>query len=264
MKKLAATILGTGLLAMSVPASATLIFHDAFDYPSLPTSLSGTAAWDTHSGTVDQMQVVAGSLSYTELAASTGGKVEHLQASTEDVGRDFTPVTGDGSVVYASFLMQCTVAPSTAGDYFFHMYDGGGNTSTAFRGRLYARGAAPGFQFGLIPTSGTPVEADFDTTIHALDTTVFVVLKATMTTGNDTFDLYINPTPGAAEPATPTISKTSTTSVINPTNGVGRIAIRQGGTTSGSFYIDEVRVGTSWASVTPAGVSSVEAWQMFE
>lgn len=263
MKKLAATILGTALLAMSVPASATLIFHDAFDY-TLPTSLNGTADWDFHSGTENQMQVVAGSLTYAGLADSAGGKVEHLQASSEDVGREFTPVTGDGAVVYASFLMQCTLAPGTAGDYFFHMYDGGGNTSTAFRGRLYARGSGSGFQFGLIPTSGTPVEADFNSTVHDLNTTVFVVLKATMTTGNDTFDLYINPTPGAAEPGTATISTTSTTSVINPTNGVGRIAIRQGGTASGSFFIDEVRVGTSWASVTPAGASSVTNWQLHD
>ena len=71
--------------------------------------------------------------------------------------------------------------------------------------------------------------------------TVFLVLKAEFTAGNDQFTLYVNPVPGAPEPGAGTVKNNS---------NVGTVA----GLTiysTGAFSIDELRLGETFADVTP-------------
>jgi hypothetical protein len=68
-----------------------------------------------------------------------------------------------------------------------------------------------------------------------------LVLSADFTTGNDLFTLYVNPTPGAAEPASGTIKNDFNIGTIND------IFLYA----TGAFSIDEVRNGSNFADVVP-------------
>jgi hypothetical protein len=71
--------------------------------------------------------------------------------------------------------------------------------------------------------------------------TVFLVVKAEFAAGNDQFTLYVNPIPGAPEPAA---------GVVKNNSNVGDVA----GLTiysTGEFSIDEFRLGDTFADVTP-------------
>ncbi|RZM09860.1 MAG: T9SS type A sorting domain-containing protein, partial [Pedobacter sp.] len=69
--------------------------------------------------------------------------------------------------------------------------------------------------------------------------------------------LWINPTPGQTESAAGATNATGTGAA--PTSTAG-IFIRQGGNAdlgTGNIQLDEIRIGTTWASVTPAGTAGV-------
>jgi hypothetical protein len=70
------------------------------------------------------------------------------------------------------------------------------------------------------------------------------VLRGDYTSGSDTFRLYVNPTPGAAEPGS---ADATLTYNIGTQNG---LAISAGNLGAATF--DEIRVGTNYADVTPA------------
>lgn len=80
---------------------------------------------------------------------------------------------------------------------------------------------------------------------------VFLVMRCDFnanTSANDTFKLYVNPKPGAAEPASGTIKNDFNFGVGQSFGTVGSVAIRSGG----AFSIDEIRIGTTFADVAPA------------
>ena len=86
----------------------------------------------------------------------------------------------------------------------------------------------------------------------ASNQTVFLVVRVDFLAGgtNDLFRLYVNPTPGGAEPTTPNATLTG---FLGTQNGV---AFNCGDNGSGGTQVsfDEVRVGTTFADVTPAAM----------
>ena len=72
--------------------------------------------------------------------------------------------------------------------------------------------------------------------------TAFLVVKAQFLPRNDTFTLYTNPVIGNAEPVAG-VTKTDL-----DLGNVSAISVLS----TGSFAIDEIRMGTTYAEVTPA------------
>ncbi len=68
-----------------------------------------------------------------------------------------------------------------------------------------------------------------------------LVLRADFTNGNDTFTLYVNPTPGAPEPISGTIKNDLDLDIHGMTIY-----------STGAFSIDEIRLGDTFAAVVPA------------
>jgi len=89
----------------------------------------------------------------------------------------------------------------------------------------------------------------FSTTPAVSDQTAFLVARVYFLPNGteDEFRLYVNPTPGAPEPATPSAVVTN---FIGTQNG---ISIECGDNGSGETQVsfDEVRIGTTFADVTP-------------
>jgi hypothetical protein len=71
--------------------------------------------------------------------------------------------------------------------------------------------------------------------------TAFLVVRADFLAGNDLFSLYVNPAPGAPEPAN---------GVVKSDLNLGTVS-RIGIYSTGAFSIDEIRIGSTYADVTP-------------
>jgi hypothetical protein len=71
--------------------------------------------------------------------------------------------------------------------------------------------------------------------------TVLLVVRADFRSGNDLFTLYVNPAPGGSEPSS---------NVMKSDLDLGTVS-RIGIYSTGAFDLDEIRIGSTFASVTP-------------
>jgi len=95
----------------------------------------------------------------------------------------------------------------------------------------------------------------FSSTQAVSNQPVFLVVRVAFLPGgtNDQFRLYVNPTPGGPEPATPSAALIG---FLGTQNGLGFNSGDNGsGGTQTSF--DEIRVGTTYADVTPPAMHIV-------
>ncbi|MBI5540669.1 MAG: T9SS type A sorting domain-containing protein [Bacteroidia bacterium] len=225
--------------------------------------------WLTHSGTVGTIDIVSGSLSYTGLQASTGGKI-HL-TGTAALTRDVNAVaTVTGNVAYYSALINVvdsTDLSITGYDYFLGLAASAGNASvTAFGGRLGIKAVntnKANFRLGILNTSGGTTGTSFTDCGIDLNygTTYLVVVKYDKSTVPTTASLWINPTTlGGADPAGSVTNNVGTSTfatfaAVFIRNGYSSTIL--GGTPN--VDIDEIRVGSTFASVTPlsTGINEV-------
>jgi hypothetical protein len=135
-------------------------------------------------------------------------------------------------------------------------------TPTIIAAGLQTRKDGSGYDLGIKKAATTSV---FDTTAHAVSETVFVVASYTFVNGTATDDfaqLWINPNPsdfGAASPPPATLATSGGADLTNASAQVSQIAsfvlFERGSANAtlqpGTTVVDELRVGTSWSSVTP-------------
>ncbi len=224
--------------------------------------------WTTHSGTVGTIDILATSLSYTGLQASTGGKVYVTGAAT--LTRDVNaPITITGNVGYYSALVNvkdATNLSSTGFDYFMCLGNAAGNSVTGLGGRLGVKSfnTAANYRFGICNNStGTPTYTDCGVDL-TFGTTYLVVVKYDKSTVPTTASLWVNPiTLGGAEPAGSVVNNSGTSAFAT----FASICIRNGYSTANvggtpNAEIDEIRVGTTFAEVTPLATSINEVSSM--
>jgi hypothetical protein len=238
------------------------VFAQAFESFNF-TGAANANGWTTHSGTAAQVVAITtpsgsgNSLTYPGLQASAGNRIELNSAWSEDINK---PIAITGTTGYFSFLLNVlnTTGLTAAGNYFVGFAASAGATNvTIFFPRLYIKlGTTPNtFQLGILNTSGGTVTISYAPTEYSLNTTLFVVAKATSTAVGSpiTASLWVNPIPGAAEPAA-VVTNASGTSNWAAT-GIQSIYLRQAAGT-GNYEIDEIRAGETWASVTPGSAAS--------
>jgi hypothetical protein len=239
-------ILGTSVEQIN----AQQLISEPFNYTASATGgihAQSSGAWQTfNSG--DSILVEAGSLSYTGLAASTGNKITYGGAGSEAY-RAFTGQTS--GTVYASFLLNITSLGTlnTTGGYPLGFIDNG---TTTFGANMWLRlSGTSNFNIGINPRT-TPANTVWLPTAYSTGTTYLVVIAYQMVTGstNDVVKIWVNPTSfGGTEP---TASGTATNSLADLAS-ITRFYLRQdGATTTPNISLDELRIGTTWASVTPA------------
>ena len=241
----------------------SLLLIGSLTFAQVSDSFSGTGAltangWVSHSGTADQLSIVTGSLNYTGLT-STGNKTALVAGNNEDVNKaSSASITG---IAYYSTLLNVTnttgLHPNTAtGDYFMSTTASAGATGvTALSARLYVRAgsAANTFNIGILNNSGGTAAPAYTSSDYATGTTIFVVVKYDLST--NTASLFVNPAIGSTEGTATATNATGTTAA--PAQ-IAAIAIRQGGNATagtGNIEIDELRLGTTWNSVTSASLS---------
>ncbi len=221
----------------------TLPHLDAMDYTA-GQALQTQTNW-TVLNTGDDLLISAGNLSYSGLAASTGNKVT-FDASGIDAAKLFTQQTT--GTVYYSFLLNVTALGTldAVGGYFTGFTEG---TTTTFGPTIWTKLDGTGYDIGLNPRT-TPANTVWSSA-QTLNNTLFIVVSYEMVGGlaNDIVKIWINPTPGASEPVATLTATNTGTDLAN----VNRILIRQDSPNETPFIeMDELRIGTTWADVTPA------------
>ncbi len=246
------------LLAFSLSGWSQLL-TEPFNYtPHATSGLSaqsqaGSNPWAIIN-TGDSILVDATSLTYPGLAASTGNKVKYDGSGT-DYYTNFTSQTS-GSVYYSFILNVSSLGTlNTTGGYFTGLIQSG--STTLFGAAVWTRLSTTAGKYNV----GVSTRSAAASTISWLPadltpgTPVFIVAAYDMVagTGNDVARIWLNTAAiGGAEPAA------DATAVPNTDlSSVARVFLRQDNANATPFIeLDELRVGVTWADVTPSGAAS--------
>ena len=261
------------ILLASLSFGQTLLYEN-FNY-TVPGNIGGSTTtasdatgannWATHSNTATTgtgtIEVINGSLSYTGLATSTGNKVM-LPGANGTTPRDVNrAITTSATTLYYSFLINVIdntqlAATASANGYFASFGGASGTSVTSLGGRLgiVSTNAGANFRLNISNNStGTPTFTDNPVDLN-FGTTYLVVVKYDRTASPTAASLWVNPTSlGGTEPAT-TVTNNSGT---NTFTAFASIALRNASATP-KAEIDEIRVGSTWADVTPSAPLSVK------
>ncbi len=232
-----------------LPNAGDLLVYDAFDYP-VGEILPGHGGWMMTSGAANGA-MEAGNLIVPGLAPARGNRYTWTNSSS--VRKPFGEYS-DGEV-YASFAFRLDTpstsqtSETTAGFSF--------GTSTTFPAKLNLIGdGAGGYQFGLYKGPGTSGNGTVDSHIYQAGETVFVVMRYVFKPGvnDDTCDLWLNPDPdtfGAATPPVATIADIGDGVKESAWSYIDRFFWRWVSQGYEKRTADELRIGFSWAEVTP-------------
>ena len=234
-------------------SSQAQLLHEPFNYTPDPTNGIGQQSgsiW-VRINTGDSMLVTNGNLTYAGLPASTGNKVSFDGAGSDN----YTTFTSQTSgTVYSSFILNVTALGSlnTTGTYFTGFSDAA--TSTTFGATVWSRLSSTAGKYNIgIATRTTAAAVNWLPGDYDPGTSYFIVRAYEMIAGagNDVGKIWINPTLGGSEPPANAIAAVGTDLA-----SVQKVFLRQDAATTTPFIdVDEIRVGTTWADVTPTGVS---------
>jgi len=244
-----------GLFVLSLGSKGQLLLHEPFNYTSDPTNglhLQSSGVWQ-RLNTGDSILVDNTSLTYSGLAASTGNKVK-FEGLGSDNYRIFTSQTS-GSV-YSSFILNVSALGSldATGGYFTGFSETGSNS--LFGAVVWTRlsTTAGKFNIGISTRSSTSPISWLPTELDP-GTSYFVVFAYDMVAGsaNDVARIWLNTTAiGGSEPVADATSVAAADLL-----SVERIFLRQDSPAeTAATEVDEIRVGTTWASVTPSGAAA--------
>ncbi|MDA8376383.1 MAG: PEP-CTERM sorting domain-containing protein [Planctomycetia bacterium] len=237
----ALAMLASGLAAQS--ARASLLVYEPFNYTSGSTlngqTATGTGLTGTWGGS-NTGTISAGSLSEGNLATADNSYLSGGGNNTISFVSNITATTGNP--VWGSFLLN--TPSNVASNYGGLVLEPAAPTSSAPAPFI---GISNSGHF-LVQKYGSSDNTVLGTAASA-NTTYLLVFEdiANATSGGpDTLNLWVNPTAGAANPpATPDVSNTYSTSPIGAISGIDLA-------NGGGFSYDEVRIGTTYADVTPA------------
>lgn len=235
----------------SVSSPSTLLLTD--DFTAAAGTLVTAAGWSNHSGTSNFIPVASPGLSYSGYAGSGVGNAASLTTTGEDVSRTVGSTVSSGSL-YAAFMVNVT-SSQAAGDYVFHYLTFGNNAT--YRGRVFVRKDAVNntYAFGLSRGGASFV---YTPSTYVNGSTHLIVVKYTFVAGaaNDTVQLFVDPTPGGAEPSATLTADAEATA--DPAN-LDAIALRQGTAANApNLQVDGIRVATTWAEAVSSGTPAPE------
>lgn len=251
MKKLY-TLLFVSLTGVSFGQLLT----ETFSYPDATILQTQSGYTALNSG--DDLLISNGSLNYTGLLASTGNKLAFGGAGI-DASRDLTTSQTTGTI-YGSLLVNVTdltlnSAPSATGGYQFGFI----STGTNFGATLWIKRIdANTYNIG-INSRTTAANTVYASTILNTNQTYLIVLSYTLNpaASDDVVKLWVNPS-GLGDATPPAENATMTNTGGTDLASVSKILIRQGSATdTPELQFDEIRVGTTWAEVTPPATASL-------
>jgi hypothetical protein len=247
----------------------TLPVYDGINYSVGTLVYDNMNWWCLNTTPTNDVTVASGSLSYTGLLESTANKI-----SISGSGDDFVIWFGDQPVdskIYYSFIFQVTDLTGITQITPTHVtgFSNAPNTSSAWGcSFIIQKDATDPTKFNIahgtrssLPlwqmSGGNPVQYSINTPI--LIVACYEIIGAYVAgIPDDKSSMWINPASSTFEntvPPTATLTGDLTGSGVNDINPVNRFYIRQDAATSTpNIDIDEIRIGLTWASVTPKSI----------
>jgi hypothetical protein len=234
-------------LSLFQSAQATLFFTEGFNYPQGNLTLNGP--W-TGGSTI---QVGSANLTYSGLAdaPNPGNDLLVPSGTASSVTANFTGTPITSGSVYYSFLAEATALP-TANSYLTDLLTSGTPNGSGDPLSVYVGQQTAGSQFKIgIRHNGEGSGATYTSGSWAvLNQVNLFVVEYTFVPGsaNDTVSLFVNPTPGGTQP-TPDVTLSAAGTDAASLQEIGFKA--NSGTSAGTWLFDTLRVGDTWADVTP-------------
>jgi hypothetical protein len=187
-----------------------------------------------------------------------GNSLSWAAGNIQEAYSTISPAVSTGPLYY-SFAFQLTALP-TATTYSFGLLQSGSTTN--YGATVWFKANGSGFNIGLDNRTATPT-SNYATPIYNLNDTIFIVgsYEFISGTGNDVSRLWINPSYidfSALSAPTATITATGGTDLTGGVNGF----LLRGANGSPSGKIDELRIATTWAGVTPVPEPSASMLMM--
>ncbi|MFM2294112.1 MAG: hypothetical protein RLZZ350_525, partial [Verrucomicrobiota bacterium] len=234
--KFTALILFAASLLLAQRASAVLLIDDPFNYAV--GNLNGLGTWSS-SGSVPDVQVATGNLNVAGLLASSGNKINFTGAGRNSYKAFTGPASG---TIYFSFILRLNAAPTAA-----TLIASLNSSSTTKRMCVHV---GTDNRVGISHNAGTVTYGGAALTAGN-DYLVVGSLEIVSGSANDIYRLWVSPaasTFGATEPA----ADAQTLSGGDTTFTSARFYFQRDAGNAG-LDADELRVGVSWAEVTPVG-----------
>jgi pectate lyase len=224
--------------------------EDAITNVAVGSNLGSAAPWTSSSS---QIKVASGNLTNSALLSLTpAGNMANIAGTGGGSSyRTFSSSAVSSGAVYYSFLVQCTSLPSSGDKYLTGFLPSGtsgpGGSSDPLA--VYAKVSSTGCQMAIRKSGASTTYAS---TVLALNTTNFIVVKYVFGSGSgdDVICLYLNPTAGAGEPASPDVSLNGGTDAANLQN-----VYLKSSSGYGTWNFDTLRGGPAWADVTPSSAT---------
>jgi pectate lyase len=229
-------------------AQAAPWMEDAITNAAVGSNLGSALPWGASSS---QVKVGSGNLTYAGLLElSPAGNLASIAGSGGGSSyRPFwsSPVSGAGSTVFYSFLVQCTSLPTSGDKYLTGLLPSGvtspGGSSDPVA--VYAKLNGTGYQLGLRVSGGSTIYAS---PVLGLNSTNFIVACYFFNPGGgaNAVYLFINPTPGTSAPPTADLTVNGGTAA-----NLQNVYLKSS-SGYGTWNFDTLRVGPAWADVTPS------------
>jgi hypothetical protein len=246
---IAFTFAALSLLTAGRAAGGALLAYEGFDYAAVGSDVAGQAGGTGFSGPwapggfnasiSDHLDVAAGSVPFGTLLTggnrAASGPTNAIAGVTRPLA---TPLGADGTTRYFSVVLR---PEGTLGAGAFNGFFGV-TLETAGEPELYFGKPGDG-AIGQYVVEDRGGAGQVNSGVPAaVGQAALLVLKAQFNAGNDVFTLYVNPTAGGAEPAAGAVKSDSN---VGPVTGLTIYS-------TGAFSVDEIRVGDTFADVTPA------------
>jgi hypothetical protein len=260
VRKIRGGLLACGLLftlAMADSAFAGASAYEGFDYSPTGSDLSGNNGGTGFSGPwvpggynaslFDNYDIASGSLTFGSLQVSGN----HVHSSAVNAVAGLTrplsaPLGADGTTRYISFLVrpEGTLGAGLFNGFFgliLHRPDAFPGANPEPPELFVGKPGAEQIDQYVLENRGGAMQVPSGV-LAEIGKTVLLVVRADFSAGIDKFTLYVNPTPGCPEPAQGIVKE----DIDNGT--ITELTIYS----SGEFSMDELRVGNTFADVTPA------------
>jgi hypothetical protein len=219
--------------------SPGLVLYEPFNYATGPATTNSAFLWEHRSGAHGDCVVTNGTLRL--------GKVETEDAGATLIGAPYEP--GTGAVLYASMKLRASGLPAEKPDHFAHFV-----MSSSQVGRI-AIGTTNAFEGTYRVYIGNGVDATYPSFPMSMNTNVLytVVIRYDVDTARTT--LWVNP---ASEQAT----SVTALDVVSAPGKISAFAFRQSTGIAPQMFIDDLKVGLSFAAVT--GSAPDRPWLHYE
>jgi pectate disaccharide-lyase len=244
----------TGLLLLSEAQAAvqTLPFTDHFTYTAGNLYTVGAGVWDAAGNTGPELTVATAATltAPTGFAAASGNGVKWTPSST--ARRSIVQFTAATSgTLYASFLVNLASPPSSGTKLVAYFDSSTSQPSNPQLGFFIGNGLVGIAKKGTSPAVTVSV---------ANSTTHLVVVRYTFTgTSSDQVDLWVDPASSYYGVTNNLPPASASASGGNNVSSIPYFGIYCSSGSGPSIYLDEVRIATNWAGVTPASGASPTA-----